>query len=154
MTRLLTTLVLSVLVSAPLARPGSVIGQDRLTEEIHDLVERFVDAWDDDDVEALSALFTEDGTFITPSGSRATFRQNIRRLLMTEHEDVFEGTTMTETITSIEFQHAGRAVVKGDYMLNGYKVLGFMPVSPHGSFTLHVIDNDDGWMIQRASISR
>jgi uncharacterized protein (TIGR02246 family) len=148
-------LLLAVALGAVTAKPASAIIQEtQLTEAIRDLVEQFVEAWNDDDVEALSALFTEDGTLHAPGGSRATSRHNIRRLLLTKHDKIFHGTTIRETITSVDFRIDGQAIVRGDYILNGLKLLGFIPIAPHGSFTLHVIENDEAWKIWRAKITR
>lgn len=69
------------------ARDGAMITLD-------ETLDRFCDAWNRHDTDALAALWTDDGELNHPWGTRATGREAIRALLEEEHGRSMAGTRL------------------------------------------------------------
>ena len=63
---------------SPLAAPSGMHGLERT-------IERFCDAWNRHDVDALTSLWTEDGELHHPWGQRSVGRAAVREALTSEH---------------------------------------------------------------------
>jgi uncharacterized protein (TIGR02246 family) len=127
--------------------PGN--GADRVG--VAQVVDQFVEAWNQEDVEAFLRLFAPNGALITPQ-STATSREAIKRLVTEEHRDLFFGTVLSQTIDMIRFSGAAMAEVAGKYVLCCIKAFWGFTVSPKGSFELQLSREDDRWAIERARI--
>ena len=68
-------------------------------EALQEVLNRFVVAWNRDDAEAMSMLFSPDGEFMSPAGSIARTRPEIRRLIVRERQEMFKGMTLKGTPT-------------------------------------------------------
>lgn len=122
----------------------------RVVEEV---VRQFVQAWNRDDAEALSLLFTPNGRLTSPRGSTARGRREIRELLMHEHQEIFIGTSLSKTIQTITFPNVDNALVKGKFKLSGLKVFLGFTTAVNGTFTLRLV-REANWLIEDAHISR
>lgn len=140
------------------ARSGigtDVANPSRKTEAVKDVMRQFVNAWNRDDADTLVTLFLPNGQFTSPTGSTATNRAEIKRVLTKEHEDIFRGTTLAKTIHEIRFPAENAAEVTGVYELEGVsKMLGLITVSPEGTFRFHLKRQGGRWLIQQALITR
>ena len=121
---------------------------------VKETIRRFVQAWNDDDAHELSRLFTPDGTLVSPTGSTATSRADIRELLVREHKDIFFGTGLSKTIQTITFSEPSMALVKGNYELSGVPVLLGVTTTIEGTFIFHLVKQEAGWFIEAAHITR
>ncbi|MBI4000923.1 MAG: SgcJ/EcaC family oxidoreductase [Nitrospira defluvii] len=112
--------------------------------DIREVLRQFIDAWNQDDAARLVSLFTEDGAFITTQGGTYAGREKIKRMLTEEHRALFMGTTLDETVRSLRLAAVDRAVIKGDFELNGYKAtFGLVSVTPEGSFVFRLRKQGD-----------
>lgn len=121
---------------------------------VQEIVRTSVEAWNKDDADALVALFLPGGDFISPSGGTANNREEIKRLLTREHQELFKGTTLTKTIRRIAFPQPDLADVTGVYELSGVPLFLGITLSPEGPFRFHLKQRDGRWMIERAHITR
>ena len=148
-------LLLITIVTAAVGFPASVCAVDDATQQdVRSVVREFIRSWNDGDMDTLLALFTEEGIFITPKGRRAKSRRAVRLLLSSERDRLFNGTTLTGAVQSIVKLDDDLLRVTGRYRLNGYKVMGFIPVTPRGQFFLTLVQRDGQWMIRRAKLVR
>lgn len=121
-------------------------------EAVIHVVEDFIEAWNQDDVNSFVALFTPDGEFVTPKGTSKT-QQEIEHVIVEEHPKIFFGTHLAETVDSIGFPEPDRAEVTGFFRLCCVEALFGFEASSEGSFFLRLIDLAGEWKIERASIT-
>lgn len=147
--------LLITILTAAVGFPASVCAVDDATrQDVRSVVREFIRLWNDGDIDTLLELFTEDGVFITPKGRRAESRRAVRLLLSSERDRLFIGTTLTGAVQSIERLDDDLLRVTGRYRLNGYKMMGFIPVTPRGKFFLTLVQREGQWMIRRAKLVR
>ena len=121
---------------------------------VMEVVKQFVLAWNQDDADQLSRLFTPNGILISPSGATAKTRSGIKELLINEHREIFVGTVLRKTIRTVRFDGSAVALVKGQYELGGIETfLGFV-TSVNGTFDFNLEKQADEWLINRAHITR
>ena len=120
--------------------------------EITTVVQNFVSAWNQNNTETLTDLFTPNGTFTSPRGAKAKGRAAIRNLLTQEHRDIYRGTTLVANVDSTAFPKTGNALAKGTYTLQGVNVMFGIEVSPEGTFTFELTRRSDAWRIASARI--
>jgi uncharacterized protein (TIGR02246 family) len=115
--------------------------------EIEGAVDRFRDAWNRHDADALATLWTEDGELNHPWGLHATGQDAIRTLLGQEHSSTMAGSRLriVKVVSSVDHE---RATAEIDGVLEGV-------IAPNGRtydlnhriFAMFVADGD-GWRIR------
>ena len=89
--------------------------QEVITEEkaVLEVVQRFDSAWNRADAEAVAALFSPDGEFVSPSGAITSARGEIRNLLAGGFQERLQGTTLTTKVDAVKFVKHDAALAKG-----------------------------------------
>ncbi len=136
------------------APSDSSLSELDIKEEIREVLRQFIDAWNGDDAARVAALFTEDGSFISPEGHTYRGREAIKRVLTEEHAELFMGTTLDETVRSLRLSAVDRAVIRGDFELNGVKTMfGLVTLSPQGSFLFRLRKEQNRWFLLEVYIA-
>jgi uncharacterized protein (TIGR02246 family) len=71
-------------------------------------VKSFEAAWNKADVESIALLFSPDGQLVTPNGSTAKTRPQIKELIAKERESRFREATIRQGVESIYFSKGNR----------------------------------------------
>lgn len=119
-----------------------------------DMIVRFDAAWNRGDAEAVAALFSSDGEFVSPSGAITSTRPEIKKLLTGEFQQTFQGTTLTTSVDTVRFVKEDIALAKGTYKLGGIGVFLGLETSVNGSFIFRIRKTNEQWMIENAYILR
>lgn len=119
---------------------------------IRRVVQGFVTAWNKNDTDTLTNLFTRDERFTSPRGANAEGQLQIKKLLTQEHRDIYKGTTLVATVDQITFPREGGSVATGSYTLKGVDVAFGIEVSPQGSFAFRFTRREVRWLIASARI--
>ncbi len=152
------TVIMTILSPVEWSLAGSA--QDRTDQPndrkaVREVIRAFEQAWNSDDAEALSLLFSENASFTSPSGASAESRAEIRALCARERREVFVETTLTQSVTHAKFPAADQAVVEGTFELKGYQPgFGVIELSPEGTFTFRLRKQGGQWTIVMARITR
>jgi uncharacterized protein (TIGR02246 family) len=138
----------------PFAPAQSHDGKAVDRQAIQDVVHSFVSAWNRSDAQAVAQLFSRDGTFVSPSGSKADSRAEIIKLLKKEHEETFKGTTLSMSIGAIQSAKDDVAVVDGTYELSGVDLFLGLTTTVTGPFIFRLAKQDGRWTIEQAQVKR
>ena len=115
-------------------------------------VKELVQAWNQGDADKIAKLFLPDGVLRLPTGSEIKSREEIKNTIAQHHDGMLKDTKLTNRIHGVS-TNGDNAVVKGNYQLEGIKVLGFS-TSSTGSYEFHGIKREGRWLIAKAEVSR
>ncbi len=157
--RLGLTIALAAALLCAGAPPGAAVAQTSAqnTEaeaSVRNIVDSFVTAWNANDTSALTALFAPNGSFTSPSGTKAVGAGQIRQSLTQKHSDIYKGTTLAAKTSTITFTQKGQPVAKGSFTLKGVDVIFGVEMSGHGTYTFRFTQVDHKWVIASAQITR
>jgi uncharacterized protein (TIGR02246 family) len=110
-------------------------------------------AWNQNDSETLAGLFLPHAVLIMPTGSVAHSRTAIKQRIIDERNGKLKNTTLQNTIAGVAVTGSQAAIVKGNYQLDGMRILGF-ETSSTGPFIFHQRKQQGRWMILKAEILR
>ena len=127
--------------------PGA--GKDEAPEST---VKQLVQAWNHGDADKIAQLFLPDGVLRLPTGSEIKSREEIRNTIAKHHDGMLKETKLTNSIEGISTD-GNIAIVKGNYQLDGIKMLGFS-TSSTGSYEFHGTRRDGRWLIAKAEVTR
>jgi len=123
--------------------------------EVRTVVQMFVSAWNRGNTDALTNLFTPEGTFTTPRGTKAKGRPAIRTLLTQEQRELYRGTTLIAQVDAIAFPNPGTAIARGAYTLHGVNAASAAEVAAQGIFSFQLTRRGgSAWRIESARIFR
>ena len=109
-------------------------------------------SWNQGDADRIAELFLPDGVLRLPTGSELKSREQIKNTIAEHHRGLLRETKLTNSIAGVS-NDGDKAVVKGNYQLEGIKVLGFS-TSSKGSYEFHGTKRDGRWLIARAEVIR
>jgi uncharacterized protein (TIGR02246 family) len=116
------------------------------------IVKHLVLAWNRGDSEAVARMFLPNGVLIIPTGSVIRSRGEIRKRLLDERKGRLKESTLSNTVEGVSLIDANTALVKGQYVLQGMKVMG-IKTSPAGSYVLRQKRQQGGaWFIEKAEV--
>jgi uncharacterized protein (TIGR02246 family) len=124
-------------------------GEDEAPEST---VKQLVQAWNHGDADKIAQLFLQDGVLRLPTGSEIKSRQEIKNTIAKHHDGMLKETKLTSSIEGVSTD-GDKAVVKGNYQLEGIKVLGFS-TSSTGTYEFHGTKLNGRWLIAKAEVSR
>lgn len=127
--------------------PGA--GKDEAPEST---VKQLVQAWNHGDADKIAQLFLPDGVLRLPTGSEIKSREEIKNTIAKHHDGMLKETKLTNSIEGISTD-GNTAIVKGNYHLDGIKMLGFSTGST-GSYEFHGTKRDGRWLIAKAEVTR
>jgi uncharacterized protein (TIGR02246 family) len=115
-------------------------------------VKELVQAWNQGDADKIAKLFLPDGVLRLPTGSEIKSREEIKNTIAKHHDRMLKETKLTNNIEGVSTD-GDNAVVKGNYQLEGIKVLGFS-TSSTGTYEFHGTKRNGRWLIAKAEVSR
>lgn len=115
-------------------------------------IKKLVQAWNQGDADKIAELFLPDGVLRLPTGSEIKSREEIKNTIAKHHDGVLKETKLTNSIGGVS-TGGDKAVVKGNYQLEGIKVLGFS-TSATGTYEFHGNKRDGRWLIAKAEVTR
>lgn len=151
--RRLRVLVLAAVLALPgTAAPQSNVGgaatDVKNERKVRELYQRFNEAWNKHDYEALSNMYAIDGDHIEPDGDHADGRPAVALLLKRQHESVFKNTHLMLNIADIWFVTGEVALVDGGYAISGIRTPDGKEVPERrGHLTAVVLYEDGKWWI-------
>jgi uncharacterized protein (TIGR02246 family) len=142
--------MLSVLCLA-LLLPGGMMdepGQQTDEQQIHGVLNGFIDAWNHHDAKAFAALFSEDADFTNVFGQGASGRTHIEEFHAPMFATVFKNSHQTITATKIRFLRPDLAAVDAHWSLTGLGDPQGNPRPPRqGLLNFAMGKNDGKWQI-------
>jgi uncharacterized protein (TIGR02246 family) len=155
-----TALCVSIFFSSlPIALAGSAdkaatppADSSRDGAALQKLVKTFEAAWNNADVESIALLFSPDGQLVTPNGSTAKTRPQIKQLIAKERESRLREATIRQGVESINFLKGNTAVIKGKYAIDGVAIALGVKKSFEGPFILRVRKQNGEWSILSAQL--
>jgi uncharacterized protein (TIGR02246 family) len=142
-----------LLASMVLALAVSPLSANQADEEnaIREIQARWDEAWNRNDVAALSSLVSEDVRFVNVAGQVLTGRTEFERLQTRTHAMQFKGSVRTVTGTDIKFLTADIAVAHVRWGMRGDKDPDGMPRQPRHGVMMQVLTKRDGkWSVVAA----
>jgi uncharacterized protein (TIGR02246 family) len=124
----------------------------RTDEAPESTVKELVQAWNQGNADKIAKLFLPDGVLRLPTGSEIKSREDIKNTIAKHHDGILKETKLTNSIDGVSTD-GDNAVVKGNYQLEGIKVLGFS-TSSTGTYEFHGTKRDGRWLIAIAEVSR
>jgi uncharacterized protein (TIGR02246 family) len=115
-------------------------------------VKQLVQAWNAGDADKIAELFLSDGVLRLPTGSEIKSRDEIKNTIAKHHDGMLKDTKLKNSIDGVSTD-GDKAVVKGNYQLEGIKVLGFS-TSSAGTYEFHGTKRDGRWLIAKAEVTR
>jgi uncharacterized protein (TIGR02246 family) len=115
-------------------------------------VKQLVQAWNQGDADEIAKLFLPDGVLRLPTGSEIKSREEIKNTIAKYHDGMLKETKLTNSIEGVSTD-GDKAVVRGNYQLEGIKVLGFS-TSSTGTYEFHGTKRDGRWLIAKAEVTR
>ncbi len=144
--RILLALIVLTLAVSPLSA-------SRADEEsaIREIQARWDDAWNRNDVKALSSLVTEDVRFVNVAGQVLTGRGEFEQLQTRTHAMQFKESVRTVTGTEIKFLTADIAVAHVKWGMRGDKDPDGTSRQPRNGVMMQVLMKRDGkWAVVAA----
>ena len=124
-----------------------------ITEESPEsTIKELVQAWNHGDAGKIAALFLPDGVLRLPTGAEIKSREEIKNTIAKSHDGMLKETILTNRIEGVS-TNGDNAVVRGNYQLEGIKVLGFS-TSSAGTYEFHGTKRDGRWLIAKAEVTR
>ena len=124
----------------------------RTDEAPESTVKELVQAWNQSNADKIAELFLPDGVLRLPTGSEIKSREEIKNTIAKHHDGMLKETKLTNSINGVSAE-GDKAVVKGNYQLEGIKMLGFR-TSSTGTYEVHGAKRDGRWLIAKAEVSR
>ena len=115
-------------------------------------IKKLVQAWNHGDADEIAELFLPDGVLRLPTGSEIKSREEIKQTIAKHHDGMLKETKLTNSIEGVS-NEGDNAVVRGNYRLDGIKVLGFS-TSSTGTYEFHGNKRDGRWLIAKAEVTR
>ena len=115
-------------------------------------IKKLVQAWNRGDADKIAELFLPDGVLRLPTGSEIKSREEIKNTIAKHHDGMLKETKLTNSIGGVSTE-GDKAVVKGNYQLEGIKMLGFS-TSSTGTYEFHGNKRDGRWLIAKAEVTR
>ncbi len=111
-------------------------------------VQSFVDAWNQHDMDALAALFTEDADFVNVRGTRWVGRSAIREGHAAAHATIFKNSQLGILELSVRFLKPDVAVARWACELTGQTTPAGEAVPPRRAIPTFVMTKThDRWLI-------
>ena len=136
-----------------LALAVSPLSANQADEEnaIREIQARWDEAWNRNDVAALSSLVAEDVRFVNVAGQVLTGRAEFERLQTRTHAMQFKGSVRTVAGTDIKFLTADIAVTHVRWGMRGDKDPDGTPRQPRNGVMMQVLMKRDGkWSVVAA----
>lgn len=134
--------------AAPAQEPAQKSPKQPAPEAI---VKNLALAWNRGDSDAVARMFLLDGVLIIPTGSAIRSRSEIRKRLLNERNGRLKESSLSNTVDHVSLIDANTALVKGQYVLDGMKVMG-VKTSPAGSYVLRQKRQQGAWLIEKAEV--
>lgn len=116
------------------------------------IIRKLVQAWNQGDADKIAELFLPDGVLRLPTGSEIKSREEITKTIAKHQDGMLNETKLTNSIEGVSTE-GDKAVVRGNYRLEGIKVLGFS-TSSTGTYEFHGNKRDGRWLIAKAEVTR
>jgi uncharacterized protein (TIGR02246 family) len=144
----------SVLVAASIgAQPTPLPPFSGDKAEVNAVHHTYAQNWNRHNVDALAAMWTEDGDYTEPDGRTAFGREEILRLLKIEHGSVFNQSHLDLLVERVRIVGNGVAVADGTYELLGAKDPNGHPIGMRsGYFTTVLVKQDGQWKVSAARL--
>jgi uncharacterized protein (TIGR02246 family) len=120
-------------------------------EALESTIKKLVQAWNQGDADEIAELFLPDGVLRLPTGSEIKSREEIKKTIAKHHDGMLKETKLTNSIEGVS-NEGDKAVVRGNYQLEGIKVLGFS-TSSTGTYEFHGNKRDGRWLIAKAEVT-
>jgi uncharacterized protein (TIGR02246 family) len=119
--------------------------------DLEDVPAAFVDAWNRHDMQAFTALFTEDANFVNVVGMWWRSQAEIEAAHATAHATVFRNSRLDGGAASVIKLRPGVAAVHMAWELTGQTGPDGKPSAPRRGILLLVLTEEgDGWRIRVA----
>jgi uncharacterized protein (TIGR02246 family) len=120
-------------------------------QEIRRIQERWDDAWNRHDIQALSDLVAEDVRFVNVAGAVLNGRDEFQKLQTRTHAMMFKESVRTVTATDIKFLSADIAVAHVRWGMRGDKNADGTPRPPRNGVMIQVLMKRRGaWTVVAA----
>ena len=115
-------------------------------------IKKLVQAWNHGDADEIAELFLPDGVLRLPTGWEIKSREEIKKTIAKHHDGMLKETKLTNSIEGVS-KEGDNAVVRGNYRLEGIKLLGFS-TSSTGTYEFRGNKRDGRWLIAKAEVTR
>jgi uncharacterized protein (TIGR02246 family) len=148
-------LILGAICLALLVPVMDQLGQQEDTQQIHGVMNAFVDAWNQHDAKAFAAVFAEDADFTNWRGQGASGRSKIEEFHAPLFATIFKNSHQTMTDIKIRFVRPDVAAVDVHWELTGQTdaqgnarpprqgILNFVMAKKDGKWQIVVMHNLD-----------
>lgn len=117
---------------------------------VEQTVERFRDAWNRHDVDALASLWTEDGELNHPWGTRSVGRAAVHEALASEHAGTMADSSLS--IRHIDARGDAQSVIADiDGILTGVRAPNGRPYDLEHRLTAMFVRSGEEWRIRTMS---
>jgi uncharacterized protein (TIGR02246 family) len=114
-------------------------------------VERFVSAWNEHDMRALSRLFADDADFVNVVGIWWKSRREIEAAHVATHQTLFKSSTLSGQVASVKLLRPDVAVVHAAWTLIGSRAPDGQPMPERKGILVFVLTREsEGWTIRAA----
>jgi uncharacterized protein (TIGR02246 family) len=114
---------------------------------------KYVENWNRHDVDAVAAMWTDDGDYTEPDGRTAFGREEILHLLKIEHGSVFKKSQLDLIVERVRLIGKDVAVADGTYELIGATDPNGHPIGMRsGYFTTVMVKQDGQWKVSAARL--
>lgn len=118
---------------------------------VEDLATTFIDAWNQHDMQALAALFTEDAHFVNVVGMWWKRRAEIEEAHAAIHASIFENSHLEGQIAAATPLGSGVIALDVNWRLTGQTKPDGTPSEPRRGILLLIASKEsDGWRIKVA----
>lgn len=124
----------------------------RTDEAPESTIKELVHAWNQGNADKIAEVFLPDGVLRLPTGSEIKSREEIKKLIAKHHDGMLKETKLTNSIEGVS-TNGNNSVVRGNYQLEGIKLLGFSTTST-GAYEVHGTKRDGRWLIAQAEVTR
>lgn len=114
--------------------------------QIKELIERLVDSWNRDDMDAFVSLFTADATYVSGAGVLLKGSEAIRNGLSNQKESSGENDTVVVTDVTVNLVKSGVALAHSTWEMQGERTDETLQ-SRKGIFTLVATRDHERWRI-------
>lgn len=121
-----------------------VQGSPQDEQAIRKMVTQFAEAWNRNDVKALTGQFTTDGDLINPAGRIARGTSEVQKLITEEHTGRFKGTRISLALKHLRFLKPDVAIGDEEFEITG---LQGPQTTLKGLVTFVVRKDGENWLI-------
>lgn len=133
---------LAVVVALPLFAQQS---EDEKAIEAN--VNRWVEAWNEGDIQALNELYTSDADFVSPTGVTVKGRDEVVSGFSESHSTIYKGTQLSVEVTNIRFLKPNLAVTENAWQFKNLPETEGDDPPTRGTTTAVVVKQDGKWQI-------